>query len=65
MEKEGFWVEKEVVGYWIGFDVCYIFNKLGLIIVFLVEFDVLLGIGYVCGYNLFGIYFVLVVSIVK
>ncbi len=65
LEKEGFWVEKEVAGHRTGFDARYISNKPGPTIAFLAEFDALPGIGHACGHNLFGTYSVLAASIVK
>ena len=53
LEKEGFWVEKEVAGHRTGFDARYISNKPGPTIAFLAEFDALPGIGHACGHNLF------------
>ena len=65
LEKEGFWVEKEVAGHRTAFDARYISNKPGPTIAFLAEFDALPGIGHACGHNLFGTYSVLAASIVK
>ncbi|HBH6811462.1 TPA: amidohydrolase, partial [Enterococcus faecium] len=65
LEKERFWVEKEVAGHRTAFDARYISNKPGPTIAFLAEFDALPGIGHACGHNLFGTYSVLAASIVK
>lgn len=52
--KEGFKVKTNVAGHRTGFDARYKSSKPGPVIVFLAEYDALVGIGHACGHNIFG-----------
>lgn len=65
LEENEFNVIKGVGGLEIFFEVVYLNGINGKIVVFLVEYDVFLGMGYVCGYNIIGISFVGVGIILK
>ena len=54
MKAEGFDVQVDVAGHRTGFTACYKSPKPGPVLVFLVEYDALAGLGHGCGHNLFG-----------
>ena len=54
LKKEGFEVKVNVAGHRTGFDARYKSTKPGPVIVFLAEYDALVGIGHACGHNIFG-----------
>lgn len=54
LRKEGFEVKVDVAGHRTGFDARYKSSKPGPVVVFLAEYDALVGIGHACGHNLFG-----------
>ncbi|QIK69482.1 M20 family metallopeptidase [Erysipelothrix sp. HDW6C] len=51
---EGFDVTVDVAGHRTGFDARYKSAKPGPVVVFLAEYDALVGIGHACGHNIFG-----------
>ena len=54
LKKEGFTVQTDVAGHRTGFTGVYRAQKPGPVIVFLAEYDALVGLGHACGHNLFG-----------
>lgn len=54
LKNEGFDVKVDVAGHRTGFTACYKAEKPGPVMVFLAEYDALVGIGHACGHNLFG-----------
>ena len=54
LKKEGFEVAVDVAGHPTGFTAVYKAKKPGPVIVFLAEYDALVGLGHGCGHNLFG-----------
>lgn len=54
LSEEGFEVISDVAGHRTGFDARYKSSKPGPVVVFLAEYDALIGIGHACGHNLFG-----------
>ena len=54
MKKEGFSVTVDVAGHRTGFTAVYKSGKPGPVLVFLAEYDALVGLGHGCGHNLFG-----------
>lgn len=52
--QEGFDVKVDVAGHRTGFTATYKSAKKGPVIVYLAEYDALVGIGHACGHNLFG-----------
>ena len=53
--QEGFDVKVDVAGHRTGFTATYKSGKKGPVIVYLAEYDALVGIGHACGHNLFGV----------
>ncbi len=54
LEAEGFSVTTDVAGHRTGFSAVYKAGKPGPVLVFLAEYDALVGLGHGCGHNLFG-----------
>ena len=54
MKAEGFDVQVDVAGHRTGFTATYKSKKPGPVLVFLAEYDALVGLGHGCGHNLFG-----------
>ena len=54
LKKEGFTVTVDVAGHRTGFTGVYKAAKSGPVLVFLAEYDALVGLGHGCGHNLFG-----------
>ncbi|MBO4378988.1 MAG: M20 family metallopeptidase [Clostridia bacterium] len=54
LEAEGFSVTTDVAGHRTGFNAVYKASKPGPVLVFLAEYDALIGLGHGCGHNLFG-----------
>lgn len=52
--EEGFEVQCDVAGHRTGFTAVYRSGKPGSVLVFLAEYDALVGLGHGCGHNLFG-----------
>ena len=63
--ESGFNVKTNVAGHRTGFDARYKSEKSGPVVVFLAEFDALVGIGHACGHNLFGTTSLLAASALK
>ena len=54
LAAEGFTVQVDVAGHRTGFTAAYRSAKPGPLLVFLAEYDALVGLGHGCGHNLFG-----------
>ena len=54
LKAEGFEVTVDVAGHPTGFTAVYKSSKPGPVLVFLAEYDALVGLGHGCGHNLFG-----------
>ncbi len=54
MKREGFEVKVDVAGHRTAFTASYRSAKPGPVLVFLAEYDALVGLGHGCGHNLFG-----------
>ncbi|MBQ8160084.1 MAG: M20 family metallopeptidase [Clostridia bacterium] len=54
LKREGFEVEVDVAGHRTGFTGVYRSEKPGPVLVYLAEYDALVGLGHGCGHNLFG-----------
>lgn len=54
LREEGFEVKCDVAGHRTGFTATYRSGKPGPVLVFLAEYDALVGLGHGCGHNLFG-----------
>ena len=54
LKKEGFEIELPAAGHRTGFAATYKSNKPGPTVVFLAEYDALVGLGHGCGHNVFG-----------
>ena len=54
LRAEGFEVTVDVAGHRTGFTAVYRAAKPGPVLVFLAEYDALIGLGHGCGHNLFG-----------
>ncbi len=54
LAAEGFAVKTDVAGHPTGFTAIYRAQKPGSVLVFLAEYDALVGLGHGCGHNLFG-----------
>ena len=54
LKAEGFDVQVDVAGHRTGFTARYGSGKPGPVLVFLAEYDALVGLGHGCGHNLFG-----------
>lgn len=54
LQQEGFTVQCDVAGHRTGFTASYKSAKQGPVLVFLAEYDALVGLGHGCGHNLFG-----------
>ena len=54
LKAEGFDVQVDVAGHRTGFTARYSSGKPGPVLVFLAEYDALVGLGHGCGHNLFG-----------
>lgn len=54
LKNEGFEVKVNVAGHRTGFDARYNSGKPGPVLVFLAEYDALVGIGHACGHNIYG-----------
>ena len=54
LETEGFAVTTDVAGHRTGFSAIYKASKPGPVLVFLAEYDALVGLGHGCGHNLLG-----------
>lgn len=54
LQQEGFTVLVDVAGHHTGFAASYKSQKPGPTLVFLAEYDALVGLGHGCGHNLFG-----------
>ena len=65
LEKEGFTVRTDVAGHRTGFDARYASGKPGPVLVFLAEYDALIGLGHACGHNIFGATSALAASCLK
>ncbi|MDD5898401.1 MAG: M20 family metallopeptidase [Clostridia bacterium] len=54
LRREGFAVNVDVAGHPTGFTAVYRASRPGPVLVFLAEYDALVGLGHGCGHNLFG-----------
>lgn len=54
LRREGFAVSVDVAGHPTGFTAVYRASRPGPVLVFLAEYDALVGLGHGCGHNLFG-----------
>ena len=54
LNEEGFQIRVDVAGHPTGFTATYSSGKPGPVLVFLAEYDALVGLGHGCGHNLFG-----------